>query len=58
MKLIEQHWYVWGPKAGKFMAVQPWVKGYNGEVHLGPQTACPSSPASGLISELKEAMGH
>jgi peptide/nickel transport system substrate-binding protein len=41
MKLIEQHWYVWGPKAGKFMAVQPWVKGYNGEVHLGPQNRLP-----------------
>ena len=58
MKLIEQHWYVWGPKAGKFMAVQPWVKGYNGEVHLGPQNRLPIFARLWIDSELKEAMGH
>ena len=61
--IIGQHpWMIWGPKTGPTvcMAMQPWLKGYNGEKStLG---AChiyfSSSPVSGLTSELKEAMGH
>ena len=35
MWLTENHIRVWGPTAPKFNAVQPWLKGYNGEALLG-----------------------
>ena len=35
MYMIENHVYVWGPTDPKFNAVQPWLKGYNGESMLG-----------------------
>ena len=35
MYTMENHWWIWGPKAGKYMAHQPWVIGFNGEVWLG-----------------------
>ena len=35
MWLTENHIHVWGPTAPKFNAVQPWLKGYNGEALLG-----------------------
>ena len=37
------------PKPGKYMAAQPWIKGYNGEVHFGPQNRHPIFAVSGLI---------
>ena len=58
MYMIEQHFYVWGPKAGKYMAIQPWVEGYNGEVHFGGQHRLPILARLWIDSELKEAMGH
>ena len=33
MYMIEQHWYIWGPKVPQFEAVQPWVIGFNGEIY-------------------------
>ncbi len=35
MYFTKKHIYVWGPNAPKFNAVQPWVRGYNGEASLG-----------------------
>ena len=35
MYMIEQHWYIWGPKVPQFEAVQPWVIGFNGEIFFG-----------------------
>ena len=35
MWLMENHIHLWGPTAPKFTAVQPWLKGYNGESMLG-----------------------
>ncbi|MDE0024091.1 MAG: ABC transporter substrate-binding protein [Spirochaetaceae bacterium] len=34
-RLIEQHWYTWGPSAPSFNIVQPWVHGFNGDTFLG-----------------------
>ena len=34
-RLIEQHWYTWGPSAPSFNVVQPWVHGFNGDTFLG-----------------------
>ena len=58
MYMIEKHVYLWGPKAGKYMAIQPWVEGYNGEVHFGGQHRLPILARLWIDSELKEAMGH
>ena len=54
---IEQHYYVWGPKTGKYMAVQPWVKGYNGEVHFGPQNRHPILARLWIDQDLKKEKG-
>ena len=58
MYMIEKHSYVWGPKAGKYMALQPWVTGYNGEVHFGGQHRLPIFARLWIDSELKESKGH
>ena len=57
MRLIEQQYYVWGPKPGKYMAAQPWVKGYNGEVHFGPQNRHPIFARIWIDQALKQEMG-
>ena len=48
MYLIEQQWFIWGPKVPLFNAAQPWIKGYNGEVELDTLAQLPCLPASGL----------
>ena len=35
MYTMENHWWIWGPKAGKYVEHQPWVIGFNGENGLG-----------------------
>ena len=35
MYTVENQWWIWGPKAGKYYANQPWVIGFNGENWLG-----------------------
>ena len=55
---IEQQFYVWGPQAGKYMAIQPWVIGYNGEVHFAAQHRLVIFARVWIDQELKKAMGH
>ncbi len=54
--MVEQHWYIWGPKVPQFDAIQPWVIGFNGEIFVGNSHA----PFSRLWidSALKKEMGH
>ena len=35
MYAMENHWLIWGPKLPQWWALQPWVKGYSGEMTLG-----------------------
>ena len=56
MYMIEQHWYIWGPKVPQFEAVQPWVIGFNGEIFFG-NTHAPFDRLW-IDSELKKAMGY
>ena len=35
LRQAEMHWFIWGTESPMFNANQPWVKGYNGEMHLG-----------------------
>ena len=53
--MIGQHWYVWGPKVPQLDAVQPWVKGFNGEVFFG--YALPPFERMWIDSALKTEMG-
>ncbi len=57
MFLIEGHYRVWGPKTGKYMALQPWVTGYNGEVHFGGQHRLPIFARLWIDQDLKKEMG-
>ncbi len=38
MYIIEQHWYIWGPKVPQFGGTQPWVIGFNGDFYLNGYT--------------------
>ena len=57
MYTMENHWWIWGPKAGKYMAHQPWVIGFNGENGLGFMERGVLSRLW-IDSELKAEMGH
>ena len=35
MYAIEQHVYIWGPRAPGFSVAQPWIAGFNGEMQVG-----------------------
>ena len=57
--LIEQHFLTWGPKLPTFAAVQPWVKGHNGETGIAQAGERHSFMARLWIDqELKKAMGY
>ncbi len=58
MYAIERHWAVWAIAAPTFEAVQPWVKGYNGELQLGGIDVNFVLARLWIDSELKEAMGQ
>ena len=55
---MERHWFVWWPMSPVFDAVQPWVKGYNGEFALGFIDGNQVLARLWIDQELKEAMGH
>ena len=56
MYVIKNHWAVWGPKTRNFMPTQPWVKGYNGEIHLGQMLRRAVIARLWIDQELKEAL--
>ena len=56
---IEKFWTIWGGMGPQFSAVQPWVKGFNGEIRMGNTGQDPRILTRLWIDqELKEAMGH
>ena len=57
MRTMENHWWIWGPKVGSYMAQQPWVIGFNGEVWLSYMNRTILSRVW-IDRELKKAMGH
>ena len=57
--LIEHHVLIWGPKVPTFAAVQPWVKGHNGETGIEQMYEQMAMMARLWIDqELKKAMGY
>ena len=55
---IEQKWCLWGPIAPGYIAIQPWVKGYNAEYNLGANQYNTVFTRLWIDSELKKEMGH
>ena len=58
MYTMENHWWIWGPKAGKYMSHQPWVVGFNGETWLGFMDRLTILARLWIDSELKAEMGY
>ena len=58
MYTMENHWWIWGPKAGKYMANQPWVVGFNGETLLGFMDRLTILPRLWIDDALKAEMGY
>ena len=54
---VEQHWQVEGPESPQFNAVQPWLKGNNGEINLGNGNHAVLARLW-IDSELKKEMGY
>ena len=57
MYLIEQQWFIWGPKVPLFNASQPWIKGFNGEVELGHSRSIALFARLWIDQDLKQEMG-
>ena len=57
MRIIEQHWQLFGPLAPQFNVAQPWVMGYDGEGILGGNTNHVLFQYLWIDSELKKRMG-
>ncbi len=57
MYMIEKQWYVWGPHPAKFNAIQPWLKGYNGEIDLGDVDRTMVFSRLWIDQDLKKEMG-
>ena len=58
MYTMENHWWIWGPKAGKYMSHQPWVVGFNGETWLGFMDRLTILARLWIDSALKAEMGY
>ena len=58
MYTMENHWWIWGPKTGSYMAHQPWLAGFNGEIWLGRMDFLTVIARVWIDSELKAEMGH
>ena len=55
---IEKFWEIWGGLAPQYVAIQPWLVGFNGETMLGTGQYTTIFSRLWVDSELKEAMGH
>ena len=55
---IEKFWTIWGPMAPQYLAVQPWIIGFNAELRLGMGQYNTVFTRLWVDSQLKKAMGH
>ena len=58
MYAMANHWLIWSPKLPFFVAFQPWVIGYNGEVELAKGETYTIFSRLWIDSRLKEEMGR
>ena len=57
MRAIEQFWHVWGGMSPRFVPVQPWVVGWNGELALHSHGYWAAQSRMWIDSALKQEMG-
>ena len=57
-RIIEQNWWVFGPRVPLFHVAQPWVVGYNGEVELGGMDRTGIFARLWFDQDLKKEMGQ
>ena len=55
--IVEQLWKIRGPIAPLFGAIQPWLKGYNGEGELGPMNRADVFQYLWVDQDLKRELG-
>ena len=55
---IEQFWTLFSPIVPTYLASQPWIIGYNGELRVGESRGQTVFTRLWIDSALKEAMGH
>ena len=55
---IEKFWTIFGPVAPQYQATHPWIKGFNGEYHLGRDQHNTLFTRLWIDSALKKEMGH
>ncbi len=58
MYSIEKHWQIWGVKLPWFIAMPPWVKGYNGEYIFDAGNYATLWTRLWIDQELKKEMGY
>ena len=58
MEVVKRHLLVWGPIVPYFVAVQPWVRGYNGEIELGEMDRNAIFARLWIDIDLKKDMGY
>ncbi len=57
-EVIKQHYQVWGPITPLYQVNQPWVKGFNGEFHIGNVREFDVLVRLWIDQDLKQAMGY
>ena len=56
-ELIKRHVQIWGPITPEYQVSQPWVKGFNGEFHIGNTREYDVLVRLWIDQDLKNAMG-
>ena len=57
LRIVEQHWQLWGPVEPSYNFAQPWVKGYNGEFYMGVWNKNAAYVRFWIDQDLKKEMG-
>jgi ABC-type transport system substrate-binding protein len=58
MDAVERAIHIWGMRLPRFNATQPWVIGFNGELHLSDASGLGLSSRVWIDSQMKQAMGR
>ena len=57
LRIVAQHWQLWGPVEPSYNFAQPWVKGYNGEFYMGVWNKNAAYVRFWIDQDLKKQMG-
>ena len=57
LRIVAQHWQLWGPVEPSYNFAQPWIKGYNGEFYMGVWNKNAAYVRFWIDQDLKKQMG-